>query len=107
MLSGADKGLGESKGWERPDLWPLIPPMAPVTVAPASPASPMSVGTGLSWERVFALRGVPAPLTRVTLLFNFLLEAHLESVVNYWMEDSLTRPWYLRVPPARGGADRN
>lgn len=107
MLSGADKGLGESRGQKSTDLWPLSPPVAPVTVAPASSASPMSVGTGLSWERVFELQGVPAPLTRVTLLFNFLLEEHLESAVNYWMEDSLTRPWYLRVPPACGGADRN
>lgn len=53
------------------------------------------VGTGFSWERVFALWGVPVPLTRVTLLFNFLLEVHLESSGNYWLGDSLTRPQYL------------
>lgn len=70
--------------------------MPPATVAPAGPTSPMSAGTGLSWDRVFALRGgVPVPLTRVTLLFNFLLEVHLESLANYWLEDSLTAPWYL------------
>lgn len=69
--------------------------MPPADVAPAGPTSPMSVATGLSWEMVFALWGVPVPLTRVTLLFNFLLEAHLESLVNYWLEDSLTRTWYL------------
>lgn len=49
----------------------------------------------LSWERVFALWGVPVPSTRVTLLSNFLLETHLESLVNYWLEDSPARPWYL------------
>lgn len=96
MPSGADKGLGESGGQERPDLRFFPPsPAPPATMAPAGPTSPMSAGTGLSWERVFALRGVPVPLTRVTLLFNFLLEAHLESLVNYWLEDSLTRPQYL------------
>lgn len=97
MPSGADKGLGGgSGGRERPDLrCPPQPPAPPAAMAPAGPASPMSAGTGLSWERVFALWGVPVPLTRVTLLFNFLLEAHLESLVNYWLEDSLTRPRYL------------
>lgn len=40
-------------------------------------------GMGFSWERVFVLRVVSVPLTRVTLLFNFLLEVHLESLVNY------------------------
>lgn len=95
MLSGADKGLGESRGQERPGLWPLSPHSASSHCGSCQLSQPHVCGDRLSWERVFALQGVPATSTRVTLLFNFLLEEHLESVANYWMEDSLTKPWYL------------
>lgn len=107
VLSGADKGLGESRGQERSDLWPLSPPGGSSHCGSCQLSQPHVCGDRAFLGEGVCIAGVPAPSTRVTLLFNFLLEEHLESVVNYWMEDSLTRPWYLRVLPACRGADRN